>query len=317
MKVFFALMAAVFSASVPPQPRQEREFTPAQQWAIDRSYMAGVSVGGLFVMELSNVSDPGLGVVCRSTKTHKCVDKGEWMFDMLHADSERDWIAKLRADHNDTYTLDTMHNHWEHYIADDLLDALADFGVTHVRIPVGYWITEPPWPGGREEQGGEAKKTFRDAGFQAEGFATGGIVFVEALLRKLKARRMKVLVDLHAVPAGGSECETYAGVLTDAAYFWNGTVGQRVGRCTGPSDGAPYPTLRAAGQPWTAVGAAALLALANWVVALEGDPGLSATVMGLEIVNEPGLLAPLSVQVRALDARGLGLAPTPPPPRAH
>ena len=38
-----------------------------------------------------------------------------------------------------------------------------------------------------------------------------------------------------------------------------------------------------------AVGEEALLKLAAWVVALEGNASLSGTVVGLEVVNEPGL----------------------------
>eukprot|EP00239_Pterosperma_sp_CCMP1384_P009715 CAMPEP_0197865666 /NCGR_PEP_ID=MMETSP1438-20131217/43793_1 /TAXON_ID=1461541 /ORGANISM="Pterosperma sp., Strain CCMP1384" /LENGTH=71 /DNA_ID=CAMNT_0043484159 /DNA_START=648 /DNA_END=860 /DNA_ORIENTATION=+ len=37
-----------------------------------------------------------------------------------------------------------MRNHWESYYTSDMIISLASRGVTHVRIPLGYWISEAP-----------------------------------------------------------------------------------------------------------------------------------------------------------------------------
>jgi aryl-phospho-beta-D-glucosidase BglC (GH1 family) len=36
-----------------------------------------------------------------------------------------------------------MANHYAHFITDDDLDALYCYGITHVRVPVAYWMVLP------------------------------------------------------------------------------------------------------------------------------------------------------------------------------
>ena len=86
------------------------------------------------------------------------------MYDQFETAAENDFIRDNRKHGGERYALDTMTNHWGGYIPDDAIDAMAQLGLTHVRVPVGYWITEAPLGGGSN----------RDLGFQTEGFVTGG-----------------------------------------------------------------------------------------------------------------------------------------------
>ena len=61
-----------------------------------------------------------------------------------------------------------------------------------VRIPVGYWITEPP-------VGGSSAYEY---GFSAEGFVTGGLNHLQAMLPKLRTRGITALLDVHSLPCG-------------------------------------------------------------------------------------------------------------------
>ena len=60
-----------------------------------------------------------------------------WMYDQFSAPAEADLVASFRAQGGDAFAVAAMRNHWANYIPDSALDALAAFGVTHARIPVG------------------------------------------------------------------------------------------------------------------------------------------------------------------------------------
>ena len=214
----------------------------------------GVSLGGWMLMETS------------------------WMYDQFKAPAENDWVRQLRQ-RGDDYALQTMQTHWSSYIPDEALDLMLELGINHVRMPVGYWLVEPPVGGG----------TMRDAGFQHEGFATGGVVFVEQMLKKLKTRGISALIDLHAMPGGSSKCQSYAGMAVTQPNFWVGsTPGNRSTIAACPGAG-PYHSSRPAGQTWMSVGESVAKALAEWIVELEKNSSLSGVVSGLEVINEPGL----------------------------
>lgn len=127
-------------------------------------------------------------------------------------------------------------------------------------------------------------------GFNHEGFVTGGMNHLEAMLVKLKARGIKALVDLHALPGGASSCQSYAGWQVAQPNFWTGTPPpSNATSIPGCGGSGPYHTSRGANRTWMQVGEDAVLALGAWVVALESNPAMSGTVVGLEVANEPGL----------------------------
>lgn len=207
-----------------------------------------------------------------------------WMYDQFSAPAEADLIAQLRRT-SDAFAVRTMQNHWRGYLPGAAWDALAGFGATHVRIPVGYWLVEPPVVVVEPS----ARGGFYSYGFNHEGFVTGGMNELEAAVAKLAARGIKALIDLHAAPGGASHCSSYAGwQISDAPLFWTGTPPPSNATAITSSCGGPYHTSRGDAATWMQVGEDALRALADWVVGLEAGP-LAGTVVGLEVINEPGL----------------------------
>jgi hypothetical protein len=230
-------------------------------------YQNGVSLGGWLVTEPS------------------------WMYDQFHAAAEADLVAALRKQGGDAFAVRTMRNHWGGYIPTAALDALAAFGVTHARIPVGYWIAEAPAvlvPQPDDPPSGPP--SMYSFGFTHEGFATGGIRYLEATLAQLKARGIRALIDVHALPGGGSACQSYAGWQVPAPLFWAGAPpASNATPLAGCGGGGPYATSRGSARSWMAVGEDAILALGRWVVGLEAHAALAGAVAGLEVANEPGL----------------------------
>jgi aryl-phospho-beta-D-glucosidase BglC (GH1 family) len=210
-----------------------------------------------------------------------------WMYDQFNAPAEADLIAKFRAQGGDEFAVTSMKNHWAGYIPDEALDTIASFGITHTRLPIGYWIMESPVdvviPTSR---GGPY-----DYGFNHEGFVTGGLNHLESTIAKLKARGIHALIDVHAMPGGSSSCQSYSGWQVNSPLFWtdspppsNATIIPSA--CNGAG---PYRTSRGNAKTWMQVGEDILLSLATWIKGLENDPTTSGTVVGLEVVNEPGL----------------------------
>merc|ERR1719230_2122404 len=77
-----------------------------------------------------------------------------------------------------------MHKHWNDWLTEADLDALRAFGVTHCRIPIGYWLL------------GDADKAAED------GFVDGGQRYLFRALAWLKARNMKAVLVLQGAPGG-------------------------------------------------------------------------------------------------------------------
>lgn len=96
-----------------------------------------------------------------------------------------------------------MHAHWNSFLDADLLTAnrpparlvaLAKAGVTHIRIPIGYWAFQAPTgyssmktqplAGLTDDLPFEAERAaYEQRGLTAGGFVTGGTVYLRALLR--------------------------------------------------------------------------------------------------------------------------------------
>jgi len=208
------------------------------------------------------------------------------MYDQFQFPAEADMVASLRASSGDAYAIQTMRNHWAGYVPDAALDALAAFGVTHCRIPVGYWIMEAP---SVPVPPGQAASMY-SFGFNHEGFVTGGVNYLESTLAKLKSRGIKALLDMHALPGGSSQCQSYAGWQVPYPFFWSASPPSDNSTLISGCNGAgPYRSSRGSERTWMQVGEEAILAMGKWIVGLEANASLSGTVLGLEVVNEPGL----------------------------
>mmetsp|Transcript_8230 Transcript_8230/g.25607 ORF Transcript_8230/g.25607 Transcript_8230/m.25607 type:complete len:529 (-) Transcript_8230:2-1588(-) len=111
----------------------------------------------------------------------------EWTLIQRHGGPQSpEAIAKLRR-------------HWDTFVTEEDLDRLRGFGVTHVRIPVGYWLVD-----------------FRPE----DGFIHGGSRYLFRVLAWLKRRGMRALLDLHALPGGQAPGQSFTGKKAPAALFF-------------------------------------------------------------------------------------------------
>ena len=240
-------------------------------------FLYGTSLGGWLVIEINP---------SRRSSTSSPDVRPAWMFDELEAASELAFVTELRATHSDAFAIRTMRNHWEHYISDEMLDAARSIGVNAVRIPVGYWIVDAP-------RGGTSPLEY---GISPEGFVTGGLNHLHAMLGRLRARGMVALIDVHALPCNSGCVSDGIDCANPLAFDPDATVGA-IERCTGECateggrrrcDGRTYATTRPRdGRSWGDVGLASVEALAAWLGAL--PEAEASAVAGLQLANEPAL----------------------------
>ena len=230
-----------------------------------------------------------------------------WMYDQFKAPSENDLIQKWRKENGKQYAIDAMKNHWNGYYSESDIVKAAKFGITHFRIPVGYWIVDAPvsvvsTDDDKAVDRSSRSYTMYDFGFNHEGFITGGLNYLEPMLKLLKKLGMKVIVDMHALPGGGSNCQDYAGIQIkdEKNSFWLGKPPKNnsvpiQSACTGSG---PYYTSRGDSMTWMDVGEKSVLKLAEWIVRLQKDHTMSNVVESYEVINEPGLLWPVEDRIK-------------------
>ena len=103
-------------------------------------------------------------------------------------------------------------------------DSQSTLALSHSRrIPVGWWAFEAPATSGCN--GAEVQDpSYLTPGMTADGFVTGGCVYLLALLRWLKALGMRAMIDMHSLPGGAVKNMGYTGRHFDAARFFDGAV---------------------------------------------------------------------------------------------
>lgn len=92
-----------------------------------------------------------------------------------------------------------MEEHWRTFVSEEDVDVLLRFGITHVRVPVGYWLVDYD---------------------PADGFVDGGEYYLARLLRWLSVRGMRCMIDLHALPGGQTVRESFTGKVAVTAEFF-------------------------------------------------------------------------------------------------
>merc|ERR1719433_988528 len=112
----------------------------------------------------------------------------EWTFIRRHGGPRNQWAINM------------LRSHWESFVTEYDLDRLKTFGVTHVRVPVGWWLVEDG---------------------VAEGFITGGEIFLRRLVGWLHLRDMKAVLDMHALPCAQAEDESFTGKKTHFFRFFS------------------------------------------------------------------------------------------------
>lgn len=138
----------------------------------------GVNVGGWLVMEedllpLEDMHDQHIG--------------DEWAFvDHLGGPTSAEAVKAMR-------------HHWRTFITETDLDSLKTFGITHVRVPVGYWLVDYN---------------------ESDGFVPRGELYLFRLVAWLRERGMKAVLVLQAAPGGQATNTSSTGRRTwESAFF--------------------------------------------------------------------------------------------------
>lgn len=228
------------------------------------SRLNGVSFGGWLLMETS------------------------WMYDEFNYLAENDFIQALRNEHNDSYSIQTMKNHWFRYFPEEALDDISEFGIDYVRIPLGYWTFDAP---ANETDVDHHHDPWYSYGFNPEGFVTGSINALEWMLPQLYQRNMSVLLDLHAPPGVGSKCQSYSGEQLDSAFtsFWIGSPRPTLSSSCGSGHRNVYTSTRSSQQSWLELGLQIIDRITRWIVVMNQRSQHPNIITHLELVNEPGL----------------------------
>lgn len=101
----------------------------------------------------------------------------------------------------------TMESHWRTFITAEDLDQLQAFGVSHLRIPVGYWLVDYN---------------------VSDGFVNRGQLYLIRLLAWLKQRDMKALLVLQNVPGAQTVNASFTGRRTwEPGFFLDHTLYER------------------------------------------------------------------------------------------
>mmetsp|Transcript_41683 Transcript_41683/g.110078 ORF Transcript_41683/g.110078 Transcript_41683/m.110078 type:complete len:645 (-) Transcript_41683:222-2156(-) len=126
-----------------------------------------------------------------------------WAAEMESKKIPDEWtLIRKHGGPDDAKAVALIKNHWDTFVTEQDLDRLKAFGVTHVRVPIGYWLVDYD---------------------KRDGFIDGGQEYLHRLLMWLKTRDMKAMLDLHALPGGQAVGQSFTGKKTDMGMFFLST----------------------------------------------------------------------------------------------
>jgi len=133
----------------------------------------------------------------------------EWMWATMMTDQSvpDEWtLIQQHGGPQDPRAVRLMEEHWDSFVTEEDLDRLQQFGVTHIRVPLGYWLVD------------------YDA---SDGFVDGSERYLTRLLGWLSVRGMRCVLDLHALPGAQAGDQSFTGKRKRAEFF---TVGSNYER---------------------------------------------------------------------------------------
>ena len=142
--------------------------------------------------------------------------------------------------------------------------------------------------------------SYAQPGVTADGFVTGGAVYLRALLAWCGRLNMTAVIDMHALPGGAVKNMGYTGRYFSEARFFTGADAWHA---EGNSTSLPSPK-----TPYLRSGVISLLRLARFIAALEKEPSTQGVVTGLAPWNE-ALFSDDSLAARLLPPFALKLLP--------
>ena len=128
-------------------------------------------------------------------------------------------------------------------------------------------------------------------GISPEGFVTGGLNHLRAILPRLRARGIVAFVDVHSLPCNSACVSDGLNCKAPLAFTPGAQVGD-IATCAGGVYRTSRPRHKPSGDPisWSEVGIDNTAKLAAWIAALPADD--RQTIAGLQLANEPALNSP-------------------------
>lgn len=126
----------------------------------------------------------------------------DWMWapQMMDKGIQDEWsLVQKHGGPHDQRAIGLLRSHWDSFLTEADLDRLCNFGVTHVRIPVGYWLVDYD---------------------SKHGFVDGGKYYLTRALGWLHDRGMKALLDLHALPCAQAVDQSFTGKTSKMPWFF-------------------------------------------------------------------------------------------------
>uniref|UniRef100_A0A7S0FAG4 glucan 1,3-beta-glucosidase n=1 Tax=Pyrodinium bahamense TaxID=73915 RepID=A0A7S0FAG4_9DINO len=257
-----------------PAPRvkvAQAALTKEQAWMATHwdGYHNGVNFGGMFVIEdwIFQRNDPPYdpSLLRLTANPGQPYDQHWWCSDMLKKGKQM--------------AFRTFDCHVTKFVTDKDLDLLAEFGITTVRLPVGYWLfdDERLFPQDTWEVNMSGSPPY---GVNPDGYITPGTLPLSDMVVRLHNRNIKVVIDMHANAGCSSPKQSHAGILCERgpSNLWAGLA----------SDGICGNAVKRAkdGKTWTDVAwKIALERVVPWIKFIDGiAPG---TIVAFEPVNEP------------------------------
>eukprot|EP00930_Biecheleria_cincta_P035884 TRINITY_DN24645_c0_g1_i1.p1 TRINITY_DN24645_c0_g1~~TRINITY_DN24645_c0_g1_i1.p1 ORF type:complete len:771 (+),score=113.58 TRINITY_DN24645_c0_g1_i1:261-2315(+) len=123
-----------------------------------------------------------------------------WAAEMENKGIKDEWsLVKSLGGPGDMRAISLIQNHRDTFLTESDLDSLVNFGVTRVRIPVGWWLVDYDL---------------------ADGFVDGAKHFLTRALGWLKNRNIRALLDLHALPGAQASKQGYTGKMEQSPGFF-------------------------------------------------------------------------------------------------
>jgi len=124
-----------------------------------------------------------------------------WASEMMNKHIPDEWtLVRTHGGPQDPRAINLLRSHWESFVTEGDLDRLRSFGVSHVRIPIGYWLVDY---------------------HPADGFVDGGKYYLARVLGWLRSRGMKALLDLHALPCAQAADQSFTGKKSRMPWFFS------------------------------------------------------------------------------------------------
>lgn len=126
----------------------------------------------------------------------------EWMWaeQMTDRDIRDEYtLIQQHGGPTDPRAISLMQDHWNSFVTESDLDRLQQFGISHVRVPIGWWLVDYDL---------------------SDGFVDGGERYLSRLLVWLGVRGMRCVIDLHALPGAQASYQSFTGKYSKSVGFF-------------------------------------------------------------------------------------------------